>query len=138
MKAYKDKMREALIAECTGMFDQTQREGKERSQLIIHFGIAESMNLVEQFYFWKLQEDSVETFLYSGGVCNPAPDSFNDAKDNDGQDYNDVSADIGYNDSGKAFVTIVFGPLFARCFEYDVVDDGESCKLTDGTLLWLS
>ena len=142
MKSHRSKMKAALLSECISLFDEVYNNGEISSDLgsppdkmVIHFGVSEFQ---ERMLDWKLQKDSIDTFVYSEGECRPAPMSRMPFRRKHGMYFDEASVDAGYNGHGKARITIVFGPLYARCFEYDVIDDGDSCELVNGVLLWLS
>lgn len=143
MKSYRDKIRDALLDECIGMFEEVYSSdldpamyGSPPKSMIIHFGISD---FEEKTQNWRLQKDSMEAFVYSEGGCKTAPISRKPSQfRKHGMYYDEASADVGYNNDRKASITVIYGPLYARCFEYDVVDDGDSCRLINRTLLWLS
>ena len=47
-------------------------------------------------------------------------------------------AEVGYDGAGKGFMDIIFGPLFGRGFEMEVVEKDEFCEIIDGKETWVS
>ncbi len=141
-KTYQEKMTEALISACTCLFDEMRRNGKKSVYcgappeiLLLHIG---RFPAGERTPFEKLPKGSAEAFIYAGRQLAPASIKRKRSTKIQGVYFEEAYAIGGYDDSGKAYITMDYGPRYASGYEYDIIDDGEDCRLTNGRMLWIS
>ena len=141
-KTYQEKMTEALISACTCLFDEMRRSGKKSVYcgappeiLLLHIG---RVPPGERTPFEKLPKGSAEAFIYAGRRLAPASIKRKRSTKKQGVYFEETYAIGGYDDSGKAYITMDYGPRYASCYEYDIIDDGEDLCLANEQLLWVS
>ena len=142
MKSLRDKMRELLLAESAGMLGYAEQTsmampfmGPAPSTMVILFGKAEYDSAKCR---WIIQDEEMESFLFSAGEYVPVPASRLPSQKKIGNFFEEAFAEVGYDGAGKGFMDIIFGHLFGRGFEMEVVEKDEFCEIIDGKETWVS
>ena len=81
---------------------------------------------------------SAEAFIYAGRQLAPTSIKRKRSTKKQGVYFEEAYAIGGYDDSGKAYITMDYGPRYASGYEYDIIDDGEDLWLANEQLLWVS
>ena len=141
-KTYQEKMTETLISACTALFEEMRRFGKSTVYcgtppeiLLLHIG---RFPAGERTPFEKLPKGSAEAFIYAGRQLAPTSIRRKRSTKKQGVYFEEAYAIGGYDDSGKAYITMDYGPRYASGYEYDIIDDGEDLWLANEQLLWVS
>lgn len=141
-KTYADKMQETLISACTFMFEEMRRYGKNTvycgkppEVLLLHIGHC-SVNGKKPC--GKLPKGAAEAFVYVDRQLAPTSIKRKRSTKKQGVYYEEAYAEAAYDDCGKAYITMDYGPRYASGYEYDIIDDGNECWLANERMLWVS
>ena len=138
--AYNDypKLRAAIIAQCTRMFEQFRRNGRltvycgtPPDLLLLHIGLCsygERHNLLRK---------TAEAFTYSGRRLEPAEPSRKPSKAQNGVYYEEAYAQAAWDGTDTVYINMNYGPRYASCFAYHIIDDGRDYRLVDQHMMWL-
>ena len=141
-RTYEEKMTEALISACTYQFDQLRKSGMRSvycgtppERLILHIGHYKGG---EAHAFKKLTKPGAKAYIYANRELQPTNLRRKRSTVKRGVYYEEAYAEAAYDDRGKAYITMDYGPRYASGYTYDVVDDGEDCWLDNERVLWVS
>ena len=131
-------LRAAIIARCTRMFEQFRRNGR----LTVYCGTPPDLLLLHIGVFYpgdhRCQlKRTVEAFTYSDRRLEPADLSRKPSRARNGVYYEEAYAQAGWDYGPFIYITMNYGPGYASCFAYDLIDDGRDYRLVNQQLVWL-
>ena len=142
MKSFDEKIKEALISVCTTMFEEMRRYGRNTVYcgtppeiLLMHIG---RFPAGEKTTYEKLAKGTGEAFVYVDRQLVPTSMKRKRSTKKQGVYFEEAYAVAGYDDRGKAYITMDYGPRYANCCAYDIIDDGKDCRLANEHMLWIS
>ena len=132
------RLRAAIIFQCTRMFEEFRRNGRltvycgtPPDLLLLHIGVCSPGD------FRHLVKRTVEAFTYSGRRLEPAELSRKPSKAKNGVYYEEAYAQAGWDYGGCVYITMNYGPGYASCFAFKIMDNGRDCWLANRQLVWL-
>ena len=133
-----EKAISALISVCTRDFDRFCRNarltvycGPPPDRLLLHIGRTNGASK-------KLLKRCTAAYLYAGRALYAESPDRRHCTDQRGVYYEEAYAEAGYSSNGVVFITMTYGPGYANCFAYDLVDDGRGYLLANRQMMWLA
>ncbi len=129
----------ALLKKCTEHYNKENSDGMPADNhnfygappesIIIAFGPSKNNN------DWKPLAIKEAVFRYSSqGLQTLSHYTVHDLTEN-GMYYKEAYAELSYQENAIAYIMIQFGKRYARCYQYNIVKNGNSIQLINEKLI---
>lgn len=132
----KNRIYDKLIERCIEYYKKVCKSedsfyGTPPQSIIIAIGMSNNSE-------WKELSQKEAVYRYTSECLQEVSNDTDYDRTENGMYFKEAYAELSFNSNNEAFMMMIFGKRYARCYRYSIRTENDDINLTDEKLIWVS